>query len=177
MLGQSFQTEFARLQDQEAVNLKARARRDAFIQAQFPILDAAFAQMVEAVTGSGPALKVVHTPATETITNHTFTTLTKTVTTIQSTLYGPQESLTFTPALESIDTDQFAIIKIAFDGPISSVGNVPNMQMYQTIQSRGILMRGSTSAHLVVPVDGKNFTELTPSILERFLAGIFIRTG
>jgi hypothetical protein len=177
MLGQSFQTEFARLQDLAAANLKARAQRDDFIQTQFPLLDTAFAQMTDTATGSGPALSVVHTPATETITGHTFTTLTKTVTTIQSKLYGPPETLTFTPALESIDTDQFAIIKIAFDGPISRAGNAPNAQMYQTIQTRGILMRGSTSAHLVVPVDGINFTDLIPSILEKFLTGIFIRTG
>jgi hypothetical protein len=177
MLGQSFQAELARLQDQAAVNIKARAQRDAFIQAKFPLLDAAFAQMIDAATGNGPALSVVHSPATETVTNHTFTTLAMTVTTIQSTLYGPQETLTFTPALESNDTDQFAIIKIAFDGPGSGTGNVPNAQMYQTIQGRGILMRGSTSAHLVVPVEGKNFTELTASILEKFLAWLFIRTG
>jgi hypothetical protein len=173
MLSTLFQQELSRLA-QRATNVQAqRAARDAFIQAQFPLLDAAFAAMVDSTVGSEAHLTVTHTPATDTFTNHSFASLNKTITNVQSILYGTQENVIFTPFLESIEPDEFAVIRIATDGlPDAATENLDSF--FGEVLGRGILMRGKTTASLVVP-DGGNFSPLTPGLLEGFLAALFIR--
>jgi hypothetical protein len=168
----------ARFQDAVAKRLTAtdrtqqvRADRDAFIQAQFPLLDAAFSTMMDVAVGTDPRLAIVSTPAIETFTNHTFASLAKTVIEVRSTLYGPTESVRFTPALQSIYPDQFAVIRVRTDGVPDLTAN----PLVKAIQDRGILMRGSTSASLVIPI-GDNFATLTALLLEDYLATLFIRT-
>jgi hypothetical protein len=169
----------ARFQDVVAKRLtatdrtqQARADRDAFIQAQFPLLDAAFSAMVDVAVGTDPRLAIVRTPTTDTFTNHTFASLPKTVIEVRSTLYGPVESVRFTPALQSIYPDQFAVIQVRTDG----VPNLTANPSVRGIQNRGILMRGSTSASLVISTDHA-FTTLTAALLEEYLATLFIRTA
>lgn len=174
MLSGLFQQELTRLA-QRAADVKAqRATRDAFIQTEFPLMDAAFATMVDTTVGSDPHLAVTHTPATDTFTNHTFVTLNKTITNVQSTLYGNPENVLFTPSLESIEPDEFAVIHIATDGlPEVATENVGS-PIFAAMLQRGVLMRGKTAASLVVP-DAGNFTPLNADLLEGFLAALFIR--
>lgn len=172
MLSSLFQQEETRLALRAASVQAQRAARDAFIVAQFPVLDAAFAGLVDTTVGTDPKLTVTHTPATDTFTNHTFVSLNKTITNVQSTLYGTAENVLFTPSLESLDPDEFAVISITTDVP--DVATESLEPAFADILRRGFLMRGKTSASLVAPDNG-NFVTLTPNLLEGFLAALFIR--
>jgi len=173
MLSALFQQELTRLAQRASDVQAQRGARDAFIQAQFPLLDAAFATLVDTIAGAEAHLTVTHTPATDSFTNHAFVTLAKTITNVKSTLYGTAENVLFTPSLESIVRDEFAVIRITTDGlPEVATENVA--PVFAAILQRGILMRGSTAASLVAP-DGDNFIPLTPDLLEGFLAALFIR--
>jgi len=173
MLSALFQQELTRLA-QHAANVQARrAVRDAFIQAQFPLLDTAFATMVDTTVGSEAHLTVTHTPATDTFTNHTFVSLNKTITNVQSILYGTPENVLFTPSLESIDPDEFAVIRITTDG-LPKVATENLGPVFADMLRRGILMRGKTAASLVAPDQG-NFIPLNADVLQGFLAALFIR--
>lgn len=175
MLSDQFQQETARRALQAAATQKARNDRDAVIVVQWPLLDTAFAAMVDAAVGTEPHLTITHTPAVDNFTNHTFASLNKTITAVKSTLNGAPETVTFTPFLESIATDQFGVIKITTDGLPDSIVADPGAQIYADMMKRGILMKGKTKSSLVVP-DGGNFLTLNKDIVEGLLAGLFIRT-
>ena len=175
MLSDLFQNEEIRRASRSAAVQQQRDARDAFIQAQFPLGDAAFSSLVDATVGLDSHLTVTHTTVTDHFTNHTVGTLDKTITVVQSTLYGAPEQLTFTPLLEAIAPDQFGVVKISSDGLPDSVIADPGAEVFSAMLSRGILMRGKTTFALVVP-DGGNFTSLTTDLLEGFLAALFIRT-
>jgi hypothetical protein len=173
MLSVLFQQEIDRLAQQASSVQAQRAARDAFIVAEFPLLDAAFATLVDTTVGSEPHLTVTHTPATDTFTNHSFVSLAKTISNVRSTLYGTPENVLFTPSLESTQPDEFAVIRITTDGlPQVALENATGI--FADMLKRGILMRGKTAASLVAP-DGGNFTPLTADLLEGFLAALFIR--
>ena len=174
MLSDRFQQETARRASQSAATQQKRADRDAFIVAQWTLLDTALASLVDSTVGAEGHLSITHTPATDTFTNHTFVSLNKTVTTVQSTLNGAPEKLTFTPSLESIDPDQFGVVRITTDGLPYSITADPGAQVFADMLKRGILMRGKTTSSLVVP-DGSNFLTLSGDLLEGFLAALFIR--
>lgn len=174
MLATKFQETLAKLQADAVARQQALAQRDAFIQAQFPVLDAAFSAMVSRVCGSHPRLAVIKTAVTDTVTNHTFTTLSKTVIEVRSTLYGPLEVVTFTPALEAIAPDQFAVIRATTAG--LTVTGEGFASALKSLLDRGVLMRGKTSAGLVL-AKGDGFEPLTDALLESFLAALFIRTS
>jgi hypothetical protein len=82
--------------------------------------------------------------------------------------------VTFTPFLESIDADQFGVIRITTDGLPDAITADPGEQIFADMLTRGILMRGKTAGSLVVP-DGSNFLTLNGDLLVRLLAALFIR--
>lgn len=175
MLSDLFQQETARRAAQAALTQQARNDRDAFIVVQWPLMDTAFSNLVDSTVGTDSHLSVTHTPATDNFTNHTFVSLNKTITAVQSTLNGAPETVTFTPFLQSIATDQFGVIKITTDGLPDAIVADPGAQIFADMLSQGILMRGKTTSSLVAP-DGGNFTNLTADLLQGFLAALFIRT-
>jgi hypothetical protein len=174
MLSDLFQQETARRASQASATQQKRTARDAFIVAQWPLLDAAFAKLVDSSVGTEAHLSITHTPATDNFSNHTFASLNKTITTVQSTLNGAAEKITFTPFLESIDPDQFGVIRITTDGLPYSITSDPGEQIFADLLARGILMRGKTTSSLVAP-DGNNFLTLTGDLLVGLLAALFIR--
>lgn len=174
MLATKFQEALDKLQADATSRQQASTQRDAFIQAQFPVLDAAFSAMVSRVCGTHPRLALVKTVVIDTVTNHTFATLTKTVIEVRSTLYGPLEVVTFTPALEAIAADQFAVIHATTEG-LTATGEGWASSL-KSLLERGILMRGKTAASLVL-AKGEGFEPLTDALLESFLAALFIRTS
>src|SRR5262245_47907280 len=99
MLADRFQAESDRVAAKATQAQQARVDRDNFIKIQFPALDTAFSGMVTAVSGSHPKLAVIKTPVTDTFAGRGFATLNKTFIEMRSTLYGPLERVTFTPAL------------------------------------------------------------------------------
>ncbi|HEY2389848.1 MAG TPA: hypothetical protein VGK22_01630 [Candidatus Angelobacter sp.] len=174
MLSDLFQLETARRASQTSATQQKHAARDAFIVVQWPLLDTSFAALVDSAVGAEAHLSITHTAATDNFTNHTFASLNKTITTVQSTLNGAPEQVTFTPSLESIDPDQFGVIKVTTDGLPDSIVADPGAQVFADMLQRGILMRGKTTSSLVVP-DGSNFMTLSGDLLEGLLAALFIR--
>jgi hypothetical protein len=174
MLSDQFQQETARRASQSAATQQKRADRDAFIVVQWPLLNTAFAALVDSTVGTEAHLSITHTAATDNFTNHTFVSLNKTITAVQSTLNSAPEKVTFTPFLESIDPDQLGVIRITTDGLPYSITTDPGAQVFADMLKRGILMRGKTTSSLVVP-DGSNFLTLSSGLLEGFLTALFIR--
>jgi hypothetical protein len=175
MLSQQFQQEAARRALQSAATKKKHDDRDAFIVVQWPLLDTAFAKLVDNAVGAEAHLTITHTPEIDNFTNHAFASLNKTVTAVKSTLNGAPETVTFTPFLEAIDKDQFGVIRITADGLPYGILADPGSRLYADMLKRGILMKGKTASSLVVPDDG-NFLTLSADMVEGFLAALFIRT-
>jgi hypothetical protein len=174
MLSDLFQQETARRASQAADTQAKRAARDTFIAAQWPLLDAAFAALVDSSVGTEGHLSITHLPATDHFTNHSFGSLNKTITTVKATLNASAEHVTFTPFLESIAPDQFGVIRITTDGLPYAITADPGEQIFADMLTRGILMRGKTAGSLVVP-DGSNFLTLNGDLLVGLLAALFIR--
>ena len=82
--------------------------------------------------------------------------------------------MTFTPALQSLDSAQFGVIGITTDGLPNSIVTDPGDPIFSALLQQGIWMRGTTTASLVVP-NGSNFTAFNGGLLESFLSAMFIR--
>jgi hypothetical protein len=175
MLADRFVEAVDKLEADAAAVEEARAARDAFIEANFPALDQAFVNMVQAVTGTHSRLAVFMTPVIDTFTNRGFTSLTKTVVEIRSTLYGPIERVTFTPALEAVSPNQFGVIRVETEGTATQFGADEDAALFKSLLDRGVVMEGQETASLSV-VSGETYEPLTAGVLEDFLARLFIRT-
>jgi hypothetical protein len=171
MLGERFQQIVNRRNQANAQTNADRSQRDAFIQAQFPVLDTVFAGLVDAAVGTGPLLSVTHTPATDTVHNRTFTSLNKTVTEVNSTLYGPTETVRFTPGLSFTYPEQFGVISLTKEGGPDPSADPRFSDVFRT----GLLMSGTQTAALLAPQAG-NFSPVTAAYLENLLAQLLIRT-
>jgi len=177
MLADRFRVVQQELQDDAAARAGERAARDAFIAAQFPVLDAAFNALVDEATGAHPRLAVVRTPVTDPFTNRGFASLDKTVTDVRSTLYGPLEQVRFTPGLESVDPEQFGIIRVATEGLTPKLGGGGGQGApLRAMLERGIVMRGREAPGSLGVALGNEVRPLTAELLESFLAALFIRT-
>jgi hypothetical protein len=172
MLADLFQDVITSRNQANAATNEARAQRDAFIQLEFPVLDAAFAALVDTAVGVGPLLAVTHTAATDVVSNRTFVSLNKTITQVQSTLYGPAETVQFTPGLSFVYPNQFGVIAVTKDGGPDMSGD-PRVADVLNI---GLVMSGTTKAAIVAP-QGVNFTPVTAAFLQNLLAAMLIRTG
>ena len=176
MLADRFEEALIELQEKAAEAQTARSERDDFIKIKYPEMNTGFSGMVDNVTGSHARLQVSKSTVIDTYSNHSFTTLSKTVVDIRSTLYDKIEEIRFTPSLESIATDQFGVISVATENMAVPAFSNGSSELFQSILNRGILMRGKDSSASLVVEKGNNFEELTDQLLEDFLAAMFIRT-
>jgi hypothetical protein len=174
MLADRFAEAVDKLQADAAAQEEARAARDSFIEVNFPLLDQAFVAMVRAATGTHPRLAVSTTTVIDTFVNRAFTSLTKTVVEIRSTLYGPIERVTFTPALDAVAPTQFGVIRADAEGA-AVVGADEEAVLFKSLLERGVVMEGQEVASLSV-LNGESYVPLTADLLENFLARLFIRT-
>lgn len=175
MLAERFRETLQRLGSVETERRAVRAARDQVIAARFPALDAAFVAMVRSVTGIHPRLAVVTTPTADTFTGRGFATLDRTIVEVRSTLYGAVEGVRFTPALEAVAQDQFGVIRVTLDNATAAFPANGQGALLRSVLDRGVLMRGTDSASLVVAT-ATGFEPLTPELLEAFLTGVFVRT-
>jgi len=175
MLSDRFATALDQLQEKAADRQAARDERDAFIVANWPVLDTEFADMVVDVVGAHPRLAVVAALVTDTFTGHSFTTLDKTVTTVISTLYGTAERVVFTPALEFVDANQFGVIRVDVDGFTPSLNGGIQGARFKSLLDRGVIMEGQAHASLSYK-SNDHYEPLTAQLLEDFLAALFVRT-
>jgi hypothetical protein len=171
MLADHFATESDRLALQAGNLGMARAVEDSLIESQFSVLNARFVTMVGVIAGQHTRLSVNTIPLVDTITTRSFTTLNKTVVEMRSTLYGPLERLTFTPALCFIERGQFGVIRLDWEGAAPTAGLQGTA--LPRLLGRGVVMYGLPAGRLAVS-DGTRFETLTAEVLEAALVALFI---
>lgn len=173
-LSERFATVRSRIDARVAAAQSERAARDAFIQAEFEQLAADFAAQVGAVCGTHPRLAVVTTSETTPVINRSFATLTNTLVDVTSTLYGPTETVRFTPRLDFTLPGQFGRIEATLNGLSDAVLRGLDERSHSLV-TRGIVMRGATSSGLFVAT-ANGLIPLEAAALETALAQLFIRT-
>jgi hypothetical protein len=166
--------EFLDAQAERAALIAAeRAARDAFIVTQFPQLNLLLEERMIAAVGSHSRLLLGATAQTLAVTGRSFATLPQRVLRLAATVGTLPLSITFTPALDFRFPDQFGRIECVpdFDASLrrSRAGAVA-----RSLIEEGIQMRGSSSAHLMLLLDGR-WTELTISHLEDAFAALLLR--
>lgn len=129
-----------------------RAARDAFIQAQFPLLDDQFESMLRAGLGLDARIVIQVNPVTYTVQGRSFASLTVNTWTAAFTLDGTTRSVTFTPALDFHERDQFGLIACTLDFPYTP-GRSRTDKLARVFLERGIQMRGTSIGNLLLPLD------------------------
>jgi hypothetical protein len=173
-LSERFTTVRSRIDASVAVAESERAARDAFIRIEFEKLAASFAVRLGAVCGTHARLAVITNHETTPVLNRTFLTLANTRVEVTSTLYGSTETVRFTPRLDFTLPGQFGLIEVTLESlPAGVLARLSALS--HSLFTRGIVMRGVTSAGLFVAAPG-GMTPLDDAALEAALAQLFIRT-
>ncbi|MGH7620645.1 MAG: hypothetical protein ACREPM_25820 [Gemmatimonadaceae bacterium] len=136
----------------DAARVADRAARDAFIVPQFAAMSARFEQLLAAALGFDARISVTVAPVVVAVQNRTFATLATRVVTVQSAIAGAPQSATFTPQLDFHETDQFGVIACAIDFSYRPRRS-PRDATAATLLARGVEMRGTTIASLLLPSD------------------------
>ena len=170
----------ARLQDyldanaaRDAARQAARLERDAFILAQFPLLNARLLERITDAVGLHSRLAIATTPMVETVVARSFATLDKTAVRVTAALTGAPQSATFTPRLDFREPDQFGAVDCTIDfsyRPRRSRGDAIAAQLLAV----GVQMKGTSSAHLMFAAAG-GALELSSGLLEAALVALLLR--
>lgn len=157
----------------DAARQAARLDRDAFILAQFPLLNARLLAIVTDAVGLHSRLAITTTPLVETVVGRSFASLNKTAVRIAATLDGAVQTVSFTPRLDFAEPDQFGAVDCALDFSYR-----PRRSRSDAIAARllasGVRMKGTTSAHLMLAAaDGS--AELSPGLIESALVALLLR--
>jgi hypothetical protein len=170
----------ARLQDyldaraaRDAARQAARLERDAFIQAQFPLLNASLITMIEDAVGLHSRLAISTAPMVETVVARSFTTLNKTAVRVSATLTGGAQSVAFTPRLDFREPDQFGAVDCTVDFDYRPRRSRKDAIAVQLLAG-GVQMKGTSSAHLMFAAGGGP-VELTPGLIESALGALLLR--
>jgi hypothetical protein len=170
----------ARLQDfldasaaRDAARQAARLERDAFILAQFPLLNARLLELVADAVGLHSRLAIATTPMVETVVARSFTTLNKTAVRVAATLTGGPQSVAFTPRLDFREPDQFGAVDCTIDFSYRPRRSRSDALAAQLLAG-GVQMKGKTSAHLMFAAAGGP-VELTPGLIESALVALLLR--
>jgi hypothetical protein len=157
----------------DAARQAQRLERDAFIQAQFPLLNDRLIELVEEAVGLHSRLAVSTTPMVETVVGRSFATLDKSSVRVAATLNGVAQSVSFTPRLDFSQADQFGAVDCAID-----FGYQPRRARRDALAARllagGVQMIGKTSAHLMFQ-GSAGPVELAPGLLEAALVALLLR--
>lgn len=156
-----------------AARAAERATRDAFIVAQFPVLNALLEELIRSAVGLHSRLIVTATPQTLAVTGRSFASLPQQIVNVAATIDTTTVNLTFTPTLEFRATDQFGRIDCVADFD-AALRRSRAAAIAQSLLTDGIQMRGTTSAHLVISIAGA-WTELSASHLEDASVALLLR--
>lgn len=129
-----------------------REARDGFIMAQLPLLGGAFEAMLRAALGIDTRISLGITPLTYTVQGLSFASLTVDTWVARCSLDAPTRGVTFTPALDFRERDQFGRIGCALDFPYAP-GRGRADRIARVLLERGIQLRGTTTASLLLPLD------------------------
>jgi hypothetical protein len=157
----------------EAAATAARATRDAFIQAQFPLLNQRLIDLVTAAVGQHSRLTLAATALTETVTGRSFASLAKTALEVRADLDGGLQTIAFTPRLAFGDEAQFGVVactaSFAFTPRARNADRMAALLLAEKLQMRGT---GVAALMLAAP-DG--FIEAGATLFEEALAALLLR--
>lgn len=160
-------------QAKDAARQVERAARDAFIQAQFPLLNARLLELVASTVGLHSRLAITTLPLIETVTGRSFATLNKTAVTVTAQVGLAPASVSFTPRLDFRLPGQFGAIDCSIDfvfRPRQSRAE----QRAARLLANGVQMQGKTAAFLMVDEPGGR-VELSAAFVESTLAALLLR--
>jgi len=156
-----------------AARAAERVARDAFIVAQFPLMNNLLASQIMAAVGSHSRLVVTSTVQTLVVSGRSFASLPQPVVNLVATVDTVPLTITFTPDLDFRFTDQFGRITCAasFDAKLRRSRAAA---IARTLLDDGIQMRGTSSASLLILIDGA-WVELSLSHLQDAFAALLLR--
>jgi hypothetical protein len=156
-----------------AARQSARLERDAFILAQFPLLNARLVAMVGDAVGLHSRLATSTTALVEPVVGRSFASLNKTAAHVGASLDGTTQTVSFTPRLDFTELDQFGAVECAIDFSYRPRRSRRD-EVAVRLLAHGVQMRGTSSAHLMFPAsDGP--LELSPGLLESALVALLLR--
>jgi len=150
-----------------------RLSRDAFIQAQFPVLNARLLELVTDAAGQHSRLMLATTPLVENVIGRSFTTLNETAIRVTTTLGGAPQTVAFTPRLEFRGVDQFGAVDCTIDFAYAPRRSRRDA-MAASLLAYGVQMNGTASAHLMLTTAGGP-VEASVSAFENALAALLLR--
>lgn len=150
-----------------------RLARDAFIQTQFPLLNALLLDLIAAASGQHALLAIAATPMVESVTGRSFSTLNKTAISVTATLDGTAQTVAFTPRLEFREEGQFGAVDCTLDFSYAPRRSRRDA-LAAGLLTNGVQMKGTTSAFLMWPsADG--LIEASVGLFENALAAFLLR--
>lgn len=150
-----------------------RLSRDAFILAQFPVLNARLLELVTDAVGQHSQLSLATTPLVENVTGRSFATLNKTAIRVTAALGGAPQTVAFMPRLEFRAVDQFGAVDCTIDFAYAPRRSRRDA-IAASLLAHGAQMSGATSAHLMLTSAGGPI-EADVSTLESALAALLLR--
>jgi len=150
-----------------------RAQRDAFIQAQFPLMVARFEDLLSEALGRHSSLQTLITPVVLPVQGRSFATLPTRVVQVRSLLTTTAQTVTFTPRLDFRLAHQFGLIECSLDfdyAPRPTRGDAAAV----SILTDGIVLAGSAVAGVYV-MRGDGVGELLASDLEAAFGAWWLR--
>lgn len=170
----------ARLQDyldfraaRDAARQAERLERDAFILAQFPLLNTRLANLVSDAVGLHSRLAVTAVPMVEAVVGRSFATLPKNAVRVAASLGGAARTVTFTPRLEFREPGQFGAVDCTLDFSYRPRRSRAD-EIAVRLLAHGVQMTGTASAHLMFET-ATGPVELVPGLIESALAALLLR--
>jgi hypothetical protein len=157
----------------DAARQAQRLERDAFIQAQFPLLNARLIELIGEAVGLHSRLAVSTAPMVETVVGRSFESLNKTAVSVAATVEGTAQSVALTPRLDFREPDQFGALDCAIDFSYRPRRSRKDA-VAAALLAGGVQMKGTTSAHLMLAARGAP-VELSPALLEAAFAALLLR--
>jgi hypothetical protein len=157
----------------DAARQAQRLERDAFIQAQFPVLNARLIELLGDAVGLHSRLAVSTTPMVETVVGRSFATLNKSSVRVAAALNGAAQSVSFTPRLDFSQAEQFGAVDCTVDFDYRPRRSRKDALAAELLAG-GVQMIGRTSAHLMFQGSGGP-VELSPGLLEAALVAMLLR--
>ena len=160
----------------EAERTAARAARDAFIQAQFPLMAARFEALLSEALGMHSRINTVVTTVVLPVQGRSFATLPTRVVQVRSTLTSVTQTVTFTPRLDFREADQFGLIECSIDFDFAP-RPTRNDVLATTLTTHGIALTGASVAQLRRHdgLTGSAWTDLTRADLEAAFTAWWLR--
>lgn len=153
-----------------------RAARDAFIVAQFALLQTRMDGLLRDAAGLHSALALSVAPQLLPVRGRSFASLAITVWTLRATFNGTPQTLSLTPALDFRAADQFGRIAFALDFDYAALRSRGD-RIARALLDGGVQLRGTRTGHLMLPLPGSagGAVELAAADLEAAFAAWWLR--